>query len=223
VIPEVPSRMTDAETTAYITAGGAIVAAVITAYAADLRSVLSGRARANRDLLGKWDCAWTTTYPRRADAITDVVDVQKIRGERITATAHTPVYGGYALTGRVTVSNLVTIHYEGYGERGLLGGVVILQLNATRTEMTGHWYEHTPERSFVGGTVIWRKCKNTLPHPDRLRVPPRGGRGGVARGTHRADAAYAVGRFGLPRGRTGASRASGRLGPRARLLSSPAE
>lgn len=146
---------------AFIGAGGAITAALIAAYGQDMKALLSSSARANRDLLGKWDCTWTTSFPKRADAITDVVEVRRIRGERLIAEAHTPGYGTYKLTGRVTVSNLVTIHYSGAGERGPLGGVIILQVNATRSEMSGHWYEHTPERSFVGGTVIWRKSKLT--------------------------------------------------------------
>lgn len=89
------------------------------------------------------------------------MNVVKISGEKIIATAKTPERGDYKIIGRISPSSLITMQYEGKGDRQPLGGVVIMTLNVRRNMMEGHWYEHTDTRKFVGGKTVWKKLPST--------------------------------------------------------------
>jgi hypothetical protein len=144
---------------AIIGAGGAIVVAVVTAFAPELKILLAGKARTNSDLIGKWNCTW---HVRREsgenNTINDVVKISKVWGENLWAPGVNTVSGDYKITGRVSRSYLVTLHYEGDGRRQPLGGVVILKLNSTRDSMNGYWYQYGLEERIVGGSTTWTKA-----------------------------------------------------------------
>jgi hypothetical protein len=150
--------MDPAITAALIAAGAGIVGASVSAFAPELRLLIAGKVRANADLCAKWHCSWSGTPDAGADErIEDIVTIAKVRGEEFWGEATNTQYGGYKIKGRVSRSNLVTLHYEGLQLRQPLGGVVILKLSATRDVMRGHWYEYGREEEIVGGSTEWRK------------------------------------------------------------------
>lgn len=134
---------------------GAAITATITTFGHEIISVITGQRGTNKDLLGRWKCQWTTRGEK--DVIVDSVDLVKVAGERIKATANNAEYGNYVISGRVTPSGLITMHYEGQGDKRPLGGVVLLDLNASRRNAKGVWHELSASRKIVGGSTIWEK------------------------------------------------------------------
>lgn len=140
------------------TAGG-VIGAVLNNFAPEIRLLITGRARANADLLSKWRCRWSVRRDTSAESyIDDVVTISKVRGEEFWGEATNTQYGAYKLRGRVSRSSLVTLHYEGVDQRQPLGGVVIMKLNATRDVMNGCWYEYGRGEKIVGGPTVWTKA-----------------------------------------------------------------
>ena len=146
---------------AIVAAVGGIIGAVVKALAPDLKVLLAGKARSNSDLIGTWDCAWfiRQTTGKEELAYDDIIKISKVWGEKLSATGVNTKYGDYKITGRVSRSSLVTLHYEGDDERQSLGGVVIMKLRATRDEMNGYWYEYGTEEKIAGGRADWKKRK----------------------------------------------------------------
>src|SRR5262245_30212036 len=128
---------------ALIAAGAAIAGASLTAFASELRGLITGKVRVNADLCAKWRCTgYLTPTTGAEDNIEDIVTIAKVRGEEFWGEATNTQYGGYKLKGRVSRSYLVTLHYQGIEQRQPLGGVVIMKLSATRDVMKGQWYEY---------------------------------------------------------------------------------
>jgi hypothetical protein len=144
---------------ALIIAFGTITAALIGVFASDLRLFLSGRAKINADLLGKWNCTWIDEDNEDYEEIQDIVTIIRTRDEQFTADAQNTKYGNYRISGRVSRSSLVTLFYEGEGSRQPIGGVAILELAPTRKKMQGYWHELNPERQFETGKVSWVKVE----------------------------------------------------------------
>ena len=136
---------------------GAVVGALINAYSAELKALVLGRLNRDKDLVGNWDCTWDIDIPERHPTIRDTVTIEKVSGETVRAVAHTPAVGKYRLVGRISQSNLLTFFYEGLDDRRPLGGVVILELNAIRNQMSGYWHEYGPDRVIIGGPTQWKK------------------------------------------------------------------
>lgn len=137
-----------------------VLVAIITAFASELKVLLAGKAQINADLAGKWRCTWLLgkdqgDYDKQQ--FEDLVKISKVLGEKISGAGVNNEYGNYKFAGRISRSSLVTLHYEGVEERQFLGGVIIMELNSTRTEMRGYWYEYGRERKIVGGTTVWQK------------------------------------------------------------------
>ena len=143
---------------AIIGAVGAIVAAAIGALAPEIKALLTGKVRTNSDLVGKWSCGWTVEQKTDEPHIDDIVQVSRVWGEKLWARGVNTKYGDYKITGRVSRSLLVTLHYEGLEQRQPLGGVVIMKLNAMRNEMNGRWYEYGRDEKIVGGPTTWKKA-----------------------------------------------------------------
>lgn len=143
---------------AIIGAGGAIIGALIRAYAYEWKTLLSGRAGLHSDLVGPWNCSWTVTKgAETVREIVDVVNIARVWGETFRGGGASAQTGGYKFRGRISRSLLVTLHYEGVDSRQPLGGVVILKLNPTRRSMTGYWYQYQPDESIIGGRTTWEK------------------------------------------------------------------
>lgn len=150
-------------TSALIGVAGTIIGALGGAFRDDIRSFLKRSEAPNKDLLGLWTATWTIERPRGRPDIKDAITVKRVLGERLEGEGIFPELGPYRVQGRLTQSNLVTLTYEGIGEKRSLGGVIILQLNASRTEMEGHWIECNEDRSFLRGSVRLTKAHNR-PH-----------------------------------------------------------
>ena len=144
---------------AIIGALGVTVGATVSAFAPEIKALLTGRARTNSDLVGKWKCTWFVEHELgEQKSIADIVQVSRVWGEKLWARGVNTEYGDYEITGRVSRSSLVTLHYEGVELRQPLGGVVIMRLNATRNEMNGYWYEYGRKEKINGGPTVWQKA-----------------------------------------------------------------
>ena len=141
---------------------GAVAGAIINAYSVELKALALGRLNRDKDLVGEWDCEWDIVVPEKKPTIQDTVTIERIYGEKVRAIAQTPRIGGYRLAGRISPSNLLTFFYEGLADLRPLGGVVILDLDAGRNKMSGHWYEYKEDRTFIGGATRWRKRTATV-------------------------------------------------------------
>lgn len=141
------------------TIGGAVCGAIAKEFAPDLRALVTGNAWTNSRLKGDWKCTWFETSETDEITMTDAVTVSRIWGERLWARGKNTEYGDYDITGRVSSSLLVTLHYKGVHNRQLLGGVVIMNLNPTWEKMTGYWYEYGREAKIVGGRTLWEKAR----------------------------------------------------------------
>ena len=104
-------------------------------------------------------CKWgfDPAIESKDQVLDDEVNITELRGEVIRLTARNNEWGDYILSGRISKSNVVTLTYEGTGNKQPLGGVVILELMPTRDEMRGRWIEYTSARHLVWGTTTWRK------------------------------------------------------------------
>jgi hypothetical protein len=147
--------MDDTTGKAVIAAISAIVGAIAKELAPELKPLLLGKARMNSDLIGKWNCTWSVKEDSKE--IPDKVEISRVWGEKIWAIGINTAYGDYRIVGRVSKSSLVTLHYEGVERRQPLGGVVILKLNAMRTEMTGSWYEYGRRERIIAGDTTWNR------------------------------------------------------------------
>ena len=140
---------------------GVVLGGLIKTFEDDIRSLLPGRSKDHKRWLGGWKCTWHTqpaTGNQPDQPIRDVVVIDKVRGEHITATGQSYGGGKYHLTGRVSPSDLVTFFYKGESEKEFLGGVIILlPTKMTRGEMTGNWWQCTEDGKFIGGSVEWEK------------------------------------------------------------------
>jgi hypothetical protein len=150
-------------TAALIGLFGVLAGTLITIFSEELKSLVLRSGRANKDLLGRWRGTWCVTTKGKEnleqlpEVITDVIIISKVVGERIVATANNTEYGDYTISGRVSRSNLVTLHYEGHGRRQPIGGVIILKLTPTRDKMEGQWWEYNTKEEFIGGGTTWTK------------------------------------------------------------------
>lgn len=136
---------------------GGVATGACSLFAEDIKEKLPRKRGINRDLLGKWNCAWT--FEGQSDKlIRDYVEISKIARESIVAQGRNTAAGNYKLVGRFSQSYLLTLTYSGEDKRSALGGVVILELNASRDRMLGYWYEYSANRQFVGGQVMWEKA-----------------------------------------------------------------
>ena len=137
-----------------------VLVAIVTAFASELKVLLAGNARINADLVGKWRCTWFLEKDQGdydKQQFEDLAKISKVWGERILGNGVNNEYGDYKFAGRISRSSLITLHYEGAEEKQFLGGVIIMELNPTRNEMRGYWYEYGRERKIVGGTTVWQK------------------------------------------------------------------
>src|SRR5436190_11025894 len=91
---------------------GTVAAALITAYAHDLKALVTGKLNRDRDLLGEWNAVWTIEASASEQPIHDIVTIKKVSGETVRAVGQVPGIGKYPLSGRITLSNLVTFFYE---------------------------------------------------------------------------------------------------------------
>jgi len=134
---------------------GVLAGGLIKTYSEELKEL--ARLSRNKDLLGDWECVWTIEKPQKERDISDTVTIEKIAGEKLAASAHTPRIGRYRLTGRLSPSYLITFTYTGLAQRSPLGGVVILKLNEGRDAMRGYWHELDKDGVFWSGSTAWRK------------------------------------------------------------------
>ena len=144
-------------TTALIGLAGVVCGALLKIFAEEIKPLFLGRSKTNRDLLGSWNCEWTIDAPNPEPTISDSVQVTKVSGDKIAASAETPRVGKYSLSGRISASGLVTLSSSGADNRRFLGGVVIVKLNSARDTMRGHWNECDKEGVFWQGGTTWKK------------------------------------------------------------------
>jgi hypothetical protein len=136
---------------------GGMVTGGITIFGESAKTLVSGKRARNRDLLGKWNCVWHVEGHEN-EPIKDHVLISSIAGEEVVAFGKNTAVGNYKLTGKLSNSYLMTFIYGGEDRRIALGGVVILELNATRDVLKGHWWQYDENRNFCGGTTVWEKA-----------------------------------------------------------------
>jgi len=151
--------MDSSVTTIFAAVAGAAAGAAVKASAPYLGEVVAGKVRINSKLVGEWRCTWICPPEAEEEKIDDRVTISKVRGERLWGLGDNTKYGGYKITGRVSPSLLVTLHYEGLNERQPLGGVVIMELYPTWDKMKGKWYEYGRKRMIIGGSTSWEKVR----------------------------------------------------------------
>jgi hypothetical protein len=140
---------------------GVVLTSVITVYKDEIGLAVTGKLKANQDLLGRWACTWRfaqapgETEPARV--VTDIVKIESISGEKVKATGENAPTGPYTLSGKLLRSSILTISWTGDGAREVLGGVAVLEINTLRNVMTGRWWEANEDRKFIGGEVQWIK------------------------------------------------------------------
>jgi hypothetical protein len=135
---------------------GGVVTGGITIFGESAKTYVSNKRTRNRDLLGKWNCAWKVEG--HDQPIQDHVLISSISDEQVIAMGKNTAVGNYKLTGKLSNSYLMTFIYGGEDRRIALGGVVILELNATRDVLKGHWWQYDENRNFTGGSTVWEKA-----------------------------------------------------------------
>ena len=146
---------------AFIGLVGVILTVLFNTFEDELKDRIFGRAKENRDLIGKWKCTWLLDGEIKEKRLpSDIVEISKVSGGKIVANGENVKYGGYKLTGRISPAYLVTLIYQGTDKHDhSLGGVAILELNPRRDEMRGYWHEYDADRTFYGGKTVWRKVE----------------------------------------------------------------
>ena len=139
---------------------GTVIGALLGVFKDDLRSRFSAAAASNTDLVGAWSAMWTIDGAEAAAPLQDSIHFKRVSGETIEGEGIFPDLGPYRVAGRLSPANLLTLTYEGIGTKRALGGVIILHLNGSRTEMDGLWIEYSDNRSFTRGSVRLRKARN---------------------------------------------------------------
>jgi len=135
---------------------GGVVTGGITIFGESAKTYVSSKRTRNRDLMGKWNCTWK--IEGQAQPIKDHVMISSITDEQVIALGKNTAVGNYKLTGKLSNSYLMTFIYGGEDRRIALGGVVILELNATRDVLKGHWWQYDENRNFCGGSTVWEKA-----------------------------------------------------------------
>ena len=136
---------------------GGILAALIAAFAEDIRGLFSGRSKELKRFVGHWRCTWEADVGVRAgQKLVDNVHVTKVAGAEIVATGANQ-HGGYDLTGSILHNNLIIFTYGGERLEKALAGVVILYASTKRDRMEGRWDQYAEDEKFVGGTTTWEK------------------------------------------------------------------
>ena len=80
---------------AIIGAAGVVLGAALKTVAPELRLLVTGRVRANADLLSRWNCTWSfRPKSDRESPIDDVVVISKVRGEEFWGEGINTKYGG---------------------------------------------------------------------------------------------------------------------------------
>ena len=141
---------------ALIGIAGTLVGGLLGAFREDVRALFRRGREPNRDLIGTWVATWTIEQPP-AESVKDSISISRVVGEKVEGQGVFPDLGPYLISGRLSPANLLTLTYEGIGTKRSLGGVIIVHLNASRTEMQGHWIEYAEDRSFTRGQVQMRK------------------------------------------------------------------
>lgn len=145
---------------ALIGIAGTILGAILGVFKDDLRAKFSSTARDNADIIGPWAATWSIDGATDPTPIHDSIQIKRVAGESVEGEGIFPNLGPYKIIGRLSPANLLTLTYEGIGTKRSLGGVIILHLNGSRTEMDGHWVEYADNRSFTKGQVRLRKARN---------------------------------------------------------------
>lgn len=148
--------------TSLIAFAGAIIGALIQAYADDLKILFSSNTSNNKDLIGNWDCIWNIENPggSHPDAIKDVLEIYKSSGPRITGRANTPEIGDWMLNGYFQRAGYLTFTFQGIG-RNQLTGSGIVKLNFERNIFEGLWNQVDPQGIIVIGTTIWKRMEDS--------------------------------------------------------------
>jgi hypothetical protein len=140
---------------------GVVLTAVITTWKDEIGLFLKGKLSANKDLEARWTATWTKSPlaggKESAEQVKDVVRIERVSGDKITATGENADAGTYRITGRILPSSVLTFSWTGDGEKQFLGGVAVVELDIKRTKMIGHWCQVTEDRKFVGGEVHLKK------------------------------------------------------------------
>ncbi|MFP7754801.1 hypothetical protein ACLG6S_09130 [Thermodesulfobacteriota bacterium B35] len=147
---------------ALIAFAGAIIGALIQAYADDLKRLFSSNKINNKDLIGKWDCIWNLEQSddSHPDAVRDVLEIYKSSGSWITGRANTPEIGDWMLNGYFHRAGYLTFTFQGIG-RNQLAGSGIVKLNIERNIFEGLWSQVDPQGIIVSGTTTWKKMKDS--------------------------------------------------------------
>jgi hypothetical protein len=146
---------------------GGVITTLITVFRDDIRNLFSGKGGQHKSLVGRWQCKWFvdpgvgSIEVKNAKLLTsDAVNISELYKDRFSASGENPKYGNYKIDGRVSLANLVTLTWTGADERTEnVGGVALLELNATWDEMNGYWYEYSRSgvREFYGGRTTWKR------------------------------------------------------------------
>src|SRR5258708_12907123 len=105
--------MADGVLTALIGLAGTVAGAFISAYSEELKALIQGRLKRDRDLCGNWDCRRDATLPeedspiKKEYPIEDMVTIETISAERIRAIGRTRGVAQYPLYGPISPPDLL--------------------------------------------------------------------------------------------------------------------
>jgi hypothetical protein len=124
----------------------------------EFKDLFKSSKGAGSDLRGEWLCEWFIDEQEQAveAVVKDRIEIVKVVGGKITATGVSPLMNEYKLTGTVSMSNVVTLTFQGTHKQTLTG-VIILEVNTVRDTLKGFWHQISPDGKFVGGRTTWRR------------------------------------------------------------------
>ena len=141
---------------AMIGVGGVVVGGLINM--PEFKSLFKTSKGTGGDLRGEWLCEWfiDSKGPTAEAVVKDRIEIEKVVGGKVTATGVSPLMNEYKLAGTVSMSNVVTLTFQGT-HKETLTGVIILEVNTVRDQMQGFWHQLSPDGKFVGGKTTWKR------------------------------------------------------------------
>ncbi len=111
------------------------------------------------NLVGHWKVEWFVPDGEGGWELysKDTIDIEKQRGFNVSGKGREDK-GTYLLTGKLSMSNILSFTYEFENPRIISTGGGILQIDPLGKTGTGLWYGFTKQNRIEGGEVIWKRA-----------------------------------------------------------------
>lgn len=137
-------------------AAATIMAAILTVYGNNIRSLAKRKELGYPNIIGHWRAYWYLDESAEV-YLEDTVVINKIKGIDIYGEGINPINGNYPIHGKLSKNLILNFIYESGKNYISLSGVIILKIDPLGTECNGRWYGYTKEDKVAGGKVIWKK------------------------------------------------------------------